>query len=39
MDKSWTIEEMYNTRNFKNAFKNIYKGLVYSGFFKLFGGR
>lgn len=29
---------MYQTRNFKNSFKNIYQGMMYSGFFKLFGG-
>jgi hypothetical protein len=38
MEKSWTFEEMYKTRNFKNSFKNIYQGMMYSGFFKVFGG-
>lgn len=38
MEKSWTYKELYQTRNFKNSFHNIYSGLIYSGFFKLFGG-
>jgi hypothetical protein len=38
MEKSWTFKELHQTRNFKNSFHNIFSGLMYSGFFKVFGG-
>lgn len=39
MKRSWVWKELYQTRNFKNSFKNIFTGLAYSGIFKLLGGR
>lgn len=39
MKKSWVWEELKQTRNFKNSFKNIFTGMAYSGLFKVLGGR
>ena len=39
MKKSWVFEELYQSRNFKNSFKNLYTGLAYGGIFKFLKGR
>jgi electron-transferring-flavoprotein dehydrogenase len=39
MEKSWVWEELHSARNIKGSFKNLYTGLIYGGFYKLFGGK
>lgn len=39
MKKSWVFEELKQTRNFKNSFKNLYTGLAYGGVFKILQGK
>ena len=29
MKKSWVYKELYESRNFKGSFKNLYTGLIY----------
>jgi hypothetical protein len=38
MKKSWVWDELYQTRNFKNSFKNIIAGFAYSAVFKILNG-
>lgn len=39
MKNSWVFEELKQTRNFKNSFKNLYTGLAYGGLFKFLKGK
>lgn len=39
MKKSWVWDELYESRNFKNSFKNLWTGMAYGGVFKFLNGK